>query len=109
MLITHKTGREDKRFVCRAIVLRVVGAEGGTMTGTSMLYHYFRKFDGNVCMDWRLTNDLNTSLQTTNGKTELVNTKAFETFLNPDFKGSEPGSCQGAGQNIWSAVIAIVL
>jgi hypothetical protein len=70
---------------------------GGAMTGTSMLYHYFRKFDGNVCMDWRLTNDLNTTLQTTKGKTELVNTKAFETFLNPDFKGSEPGSCQGAG------------
>ena len=70
---------------------------GPRMTGTTMLYHYFRKFDGNVCMDWRLTSDLSTSLQTTSGKTERVNSKAFEQFLNPEFKGTEAGSCQGAG------------
>ena len=63
----------------------------------TMLYHYFRKFDGNVCTDWRLTHDLTTSLETTDGKAERVNSRAFEQFLNPDFKGSEPGSCQGAG------------
>mmetsp|Transcript_45748 Transcript_45748/g.73753 ORF Transcript_45748/g.73753 Transcript_45748/m.73753 type:complete len:92 (-) Transcript_45748:92-367(-) len=63
----------------------------------TMLYHYFKKIDGNVCMDWRLTSDLSTSLQTGDGKTKRVNTKAFEQFLNPDFKGADAGSCQGAG------------
>ena len=64
----------------------------------TMLYHYFRKFDGNVCTDWRLTHDLTASLETADGKAKRVNSKAFEEFLNPDYKGSEPGSCQGAGE-----------
>jgi hypothetical protein len=50
-----------------------------------------------VCTDWRLTHDLTASLETTDGKAERVNSQAFEQFLNPDFKGSEPGSCQSAG------------
>jgi len=65
-----------------------------------MLYHYFKKIDGNVCMDWRLTSDLSTSLQTGDGKTKRVNAKAFEQFLNPDFKGADAGSCQGAGPSL---------
>jgi hypothetical protein len=48
-------------------------------------------------MDWRLTNDLSTTLKTVEGQTKRVNSRAFEMFLNPQFKGSEPGSCQGAG------------
>ena len=59
--------------------------EGGwsvAMAGTTKLYHYFRKFDGNVCMDWRLTSDLNTSLQTTDGKTKLVHDKILRTIAN---------------------------
>jgi hypothetical protein len=68
---------------------------------TMMLYHYFRKFDGNVCMDWRLTSDLSTSFQTTDGKTARVNSQAFEQFLNPNFKGSEAGSCQEAGPRLF--------
>ena len=51
-------------------------------------------------MDWRLTSDLSTSLQTNDGKTKRVNAKAFEQFLNPDFKGAEAGSCQSAGQAV---------
>lgn len=65
-----------------------------------MLYHYFRKFDGNVCLDWRLTSDLSTSLQTIDGKTARVNSQAFEQFINPKFKGSEAGSCQEAGRPV---------
>jgi hypothetical protein len=78
------------------------------MSGTTMmLYHYFRKFDGNVCMDWRLTSDLSTSLQTTDGKTARVNSQAFEQFLNPKFKGSEAGSCQEAGLRLLRPRLAL--
>ena len=77
--------------------LLLLRAPSGT---TMMLYHYFRKFDGNVCMDWRLTSDLSTSLQTTDGKTARVNSQAFQQFLNPNFKGSEAGSCQEAGPRL---------
>ena len=52
---------------------------------------------GNVCTDWRLTHDLTTSLKTAGSGTARVNTKAFEMFLNPSFKGAEAGSCQGLG------------
>ena len=94
---------------------------------TTMLYHYFRQVNGalahlapgtrfftrtpdvgahaltvwsvagNVCTDWRLTHDLTTSLKTAGSGTARVNTKAFEMFLNPSFKGAEAGSCQGLG------------
>ena len=37
-----------------------------------MLYPYFRKFDGNVCTDWRLTHDLTASLETADGKAKRV-------------------------------------
>ena len=70
----------------------------------TMLYHYFKKIDGNVCMDWRLTSDLSTSLQTGDGKTKRVNAKAFEQFLNPDFQGVDAGTCQGAGQSLDESV-----
>lgn len=42
---------------------------------TTNLYHYFRKFDGNVCTDWRLTHDLTASLETAGGKAARVNSK----------------------------------
>jgi len=67
------------------------------MSGTMMLYEYHRTFIGNVCLDWRLTNDINTKLHTSDGKDAVVNSKAFEQFLNPQYAGKEDGSCQGAG------------
>ncbi|EKX31088.1 hypothetical protein GUITHDRAFT_122704 [Guillardia theta CCMP2712] len=63
----------------------------------SMLYHYHRKFTGNVCTDWRLTHDLHTLVEGEDGKSKLVKSKAFEQFLNPDYAGTEAGSCQEAG------------
>eukprot|EP00287_Rhodomonas_sp_CCMP768_P012661 CAMPEP_0196718040 /NCGR_PEP_ID=MMETSP1091-20130531/1332_1 /TAXON_ID=302021 /ORGANISM="Rhodomonas sp., Strain CCMP768" /LENGTH=88 /DNA_ID=CAMNT_0042058603 /DNA_START=214 /DNA_END=480 /DNA_ORIENTATION=- len=61
-----------------------------------ILYQYHRKIQGNVCMDWHLTNDLLTSLQTQDGP-KTVNSQAFKQFLNPQYAGTEAGSCQSLG------------
>eukprot|EP00961_Rhodomonas_salina_P045171 606745-Rhodomonas_salina.1 len=61
-----------------------------------MMYEYFRKVQGNVCMDWTLTHDLLTTVETKEGP-KTVNTQAFKQFLNPEWEGTEPGSCQSLG------------
>lgn len=42
-------------------------------------------------MDWTLTHDLLTTVETKEGP-KTVNTQAFKQFLNPEWEGTEPGA-----------------
>eukprot|EP00281_Chroomonas_sp_CCMP1168_P028856 CAMPEP_0206244168 /NCGR_PEP_ID=MMETSP0047_2-20121206/18007_1 /ASSEMBLY_ACC=CAM_ASM_000192 /TAXON_ID=195065 /ORGANISM="Chroomonas mesostigmatica_cf, Strain CCMP1168" /LENGTH=90 /DNA_ID=CAMNT_0053669357 /DNA_START=53 /DNA_END=325 /DNA_ORIENTATION=+ len=64
---------------------------------TQRLYEYLHKVTGNVCTDWRLAHPQVTTFENKHQQHQVVNGKAFKTFIKKGYVDGDPGSCQDAG------------